>query len=328
MEYPRPKVVVSRCIEFDSVRWNGQIVRSEFVRKLIPHVDTVTVCPEVEIGLGVPRDTLRVVRVGEELQIMQPASGRDYTEEMLSFTEDFLGNLGEVDGFILKGRSPTSGLMGVKIYPAVRDAPAMGRGAGVFGGEVKRRFGHLALEEEGRLNNSRIREHFLRKLYTLARFRHVKPSDEVKDLVRFHTENKLLLKSYNQKEMRAMGRLVANQEKLHMRELVNGYEERLHRALARAPRCPSYINVLMNSMGYFSEELTGGEKAFFLDLLEKYREGRAPLIAPIDIMRSWIIRFEEDYLQRQTFFQPYPEELLDVDSIVEACGARDYWKEI
>ena len=312
MEYPRPKVVVSRCIEFDSVRWNGQIVRSEFVRKLIPHVDTVTVCPEVEIGLGVPRDTLRVVRVGEELRIMQPASGRDYTEEMLSFTEDFLSNLGEVDGFILKGRSPTSGLMGVKIYPAVRDAPAMGRGAGVFGGEVKRRFGHLALEEEGRLNNSRIREHFLTKLFTMSRFRAVKSSNSMKELVQFHTENKLLLMAYNQERMRILGRIVANPDKRPFGELIRDYEEHLVGAFSKASRYTSNINVLMHGLGYFSDELSSNEKAFFLDSLERYRSGSIPLSVPLNIIRSLIVRFQEDYLVQQTFFEPYPEGLMEI----------------
>jgi uncharacterized protein YbgA (DUF1722 family) len=105
------------------------------------------------------------------------------------------------------------------------------------------------------------------------------------------------------------------------------YQEHLYKAMRRAPRCNGYVNTLMNSLGYFSQKLSGAEKRFFLDRLDDYREGRAPLVVPVDILLSWVVRFSEPYLGRQTFFNPYPEELVDVDSIVEACGGRDYWKD-
>jgi uncharacterized protein YbgA (DUF1722 family) len=301
--------VISRCIEFDSVRWNAQVISSDFVRALVNHVDYTTVCPEVEIGLGVPRDTLRLVKQGEELRLMQPATGLDVTEKMREFAGEFLDSLGEVDGFILKGRSPTSGLRGVKVYSALR-------------------FSHLALEEEGRLKNSRIREHFLRKLYTLARLREIRDSEDVNDLIGFHTRNKLLLKAYNQKETRALGRIVANAGEKTLGDDMDEYREHLHRALGRPPRCTSYVNVLMSSMGYFRDGLSKEEKEFFLDTIRRYRDGKIPLIVPVDILRAWMVRFDEGYLKQQTFFEPYPEALLDIDSITEACGGRDYWKEV
>jgi uncharacterized protein YbgA (DUF1722 family) len=98
--------------------------------------------------------------------------------------------------------------------------------------------------------------------------------------------------------------------------------------LRRPPRCNAYVNVLTNSMGYFKDGLKRAEKEFFLGLLEGYREGRVPLVAPLDVLRSWVVRFDEGYLAAQSFLEPYPVELLDVDSIVEACGSRDYWKDL
>lgn len=326
-DFARPKVVISRCIEFENIRWNAQIIRSEFVQKLIPHIEYLTVCPEFDIGLGVPRDPLRVVKTGDDLKLMQPATEIDLTEKMRRFTENFLDSLGDIDGFILKGRSPSSALRGVKIYPALKNAASIGRGPGFFGGAVKERFSHLALEEEGRLKNSRIREHFLRKLFTLAGFREARDSNDINELMKFHTDNKLFLTSYNQKELRILGRIVANKEKKPIEEIIEDYAGHLYSALRQAPRCTSYTNVLTKSMGYFSGRLSKNEKSFFLNLIEKYLDGKVPLIVPVDVVKSWIVRFDEDYLERQTFFHPYPEDLLDVDSIVEACGDRDYWKE-
>ena len=121
---------------------------------------------------------------------------------------------------------------------------------------------------------------------------------------------------------------MANHEHLETDEVYRLYEPTLHKALKRAARCISYVNVLMNSLGYFSRDLTSGEKQFFLDQLERYRNGKIPLVVPVDIMRSWIIRTEERYLGEQTFFNPYPEELMDIEAIVAACGDRDYWKNL
>lgn len=148
----------------------------------------------------------------------------------------------------------------------------------------------------------------------------------MKALVEFHTRNKIQLKAYNEKRMRELGRIVANQDNLELGYLYMLYEQILYITLRRAARCSSYYNVLMNSLGYFSKDLKSDEKQFFLHQLKRYREGRVPLVVPVDIMKSWIIRTNKEYLAHQTFFNPYPDELLDIDSIIEACGDRDYWK--
>ena len=318
--------MISRCIEFDHVRYNGQIISSDFVKGLLPHIDAVPVCPEVEIGLGVPRDSLRLVKQDEGVRLLQPATKMDYTEKMHEFTDQFFSGLGEVDGFILRSGSPSSGLTRVKIYASIEKSPTVGRGSGLFAGKVKERYGHLAVEEDLRLKHSRIREHFLRKLYTLASFRDAKKASMMGSLVDFHTRNKVQLKAYNETEMRKLGNIVANHEKRSIEAVLADYETHLYLALQRAPNCRTYTNVLKNSLGYFSHDLSSEEKKFFLERLQNYRDGKTPLIVPVDIMKSWIIRTNKEYLADQTFFNPYPEELLDIDSIIEACGDRDYWK--
>lgn len=306
----KPILVVSRCLGFEACRWNGEIVRDEFVELLARHVTCLTVCPEVEIGLGVPRDPIRVESKGGELRLVQPDTGRDLTAEMESFCQRYLGSLGEVDGFLLKARSPSCGLRDVKIFPYGKlDSGAFDKGPGFFGGEVQRRFSLLPAESEGRLKNFRLREHFLVGVFTLARFREANRKGSAGALVDFHTRHKFLLLSYSQKALRELGRVVANPGRSRPADLFQAYREGLLRALARPPRHTSNINVLMHALGYFSDKLTPGEKAHFLDALRRYSEGRIPLSVPVEIIASWIRRFEQEYLAGQEYFRPYPEEL-------------------
>jgi uncharacterized protein YbgA (DUF1722 family)/uncharacterized protein YbbK (DUF523 family) len=305
-------VVSSKCLEFEACRYNGVMIPDPFVRKLIPLADFLPVCPEMEIGLGVPRDPIRVVSSGGALKLLQPSTGLDCTEKMNSFCRSFLDSLDGVDGFILKYRSPSCGIKDVKIHPPREDAPALGKGAGFFGAAVLERFPLLPVEDEGRLNNFTIREHFLTRLFTLASFRKVLASGAMRHLVEFHSDNKLLLMAYHQGELKKMGGIVANPEKRPAAQVLEDYRLHLLRALARPPRFTAGINVLMHALGYFKQGLSAREKAFFLDQLELYRAGKVPLSAPVSVVNAWIARFDQDYLARQTFFSPYPLELLEI----------------
>ncbi len=308
----KPNVVVSKCLGFDPCRYNGITIPDRFVDKLKPHVNFITVCPEVEIGLGVPRDPIRIVFSKGVKLLLQPATGRDITEKMTSFVDTFLSSLKDIDGFILKYKSPSCGIKAVKIFSSMEANIPMQRGSGFFGGQVIERFSNLAVEDEGRLKNFKIREHFLTKLFTLARFREAKKAKAMRELVRFHTVHKFLLMAYNQKELRQLGRITANPKKQLLDNVFDDYESHLKQALSRAPRYTSNINVLMHSLGYFSKNLSAKEKAFFLEILEKYRKEKIPLSAVTSIINSWIIRFENEFLMNQTFFQPYPEDFVEI----------------
>lgn len=310
--FAKPRVVVSKCLEFAACRYNGAMIPSDVVRSLKPHVEFVPVCAEMEIGLGVPRDPIRIVAGESGLTLVQPSTGRDVTSDMNRFVDSFLGSLGEVDGFILKYRSPSCGLKEVKIFPAPAAKTTVGKTAGFFGGAVLERFPYLAVEDEGRLNNFRIREHFLTRIFTLAAFRGVMRAGAMRDLVAFQARNKLLLMAYNQKELRHLGRLVANLEKRPVPEVFAEYREHLRAALAAQPRYTSCINVLMHALGYFSEGLSSKEKAYFLASLDEYREARVPLSVPVGIIKSLIVRFDQGYLAQQSFFEPYPAGLVEI----------------
>lgn len=310
-KFPEPVVVVSECLEFGHCRYNGDMIKSEIVSSLKPFVEFRPVCAECQIGLGVPRDPIRVVRAKGSARLYQPATGLDFTAEMKAFSEKYLGGQGRVDGFIMKAYSPSCGIKGVKVYPPGDKVASVDSGAGFFGAAVLERFPDSPVEDELRLSNLRIRQHFLTKLFLAASFREMRLSGppEMKKIVRFQADNKLLLMAYNQTRMRELGRIVANHAGLSPEKVYDAYEPTLMAAFAKAPSYVSNINVLMHAMGYFSRGLSAREKAFFLDSLEKYRNKKVPLAVPLNIVRSFIVRFGEPYLESQTYFEPYPSDL-------------------
>ncbi len=309
--FPKPVVVISRCIEFDRCRYNGDRISDPFVRRLKDFVDFQPVCPEVAIGLGVPRPPVRMVIDQGKKMLYQPSTGRDVTAEMEQFINEYLGSLGAVDGFILKFGSPSCGLKNVKVYVGIEKVTRTVKDSGYFGGSVQERFPGLAIEDEGRLKNFTIREHFLTKIFTLARFRGLQQGT-MQQLVDFHTKNKLLLMAYHQSRMRKLGSIVANHEKLDRETVFARYEEILREALERVPPFTANINVLLHAFGGFKDVLSKEEKKFFLDSIEEYRDERIPLSTLLYILKTWSLRFENSYLMEQHFMEPYPRELIDI----------------
>jgi uncharacterized protein YbgA (DUF1722 family)/uncharacterized protein YbbK (DUF523 family) len=311
-EFKKPKVVISRCLGFESCRYDGQIISSRFVDKLKNYVEYITPCPEVDIGLGTPRDSLRVVRKNGSLSFVQTNTGKNYTEEINKYANNFLYDIEDVDGFILKEGSPSCGFKSVKYYPGSEKVASNTKGPGFFGGAILKRFPQHPIENEGRLRNFNIREHFLTRLFLMPEIRELKVDSTIKKLVNFHSRNKLLLMAYNQNLMRKLGKLVANNDDIPVEELVQKYIEVFLQAVNRTPRYTSNINVLMHALGYFKDVLKTEEKAFFLDALESYRNGKVPLSVPLYLIKSYIVKYDNDYLKSQTYFEPYPEGLIEI----------------
>lgn len=312
MTTARPTVLFSRCLGFEACRYNGGIVAAPIVDALKPFVNPISVCPELSIGLGVPRAPIRLLGTGGTVRLVQPETGLDVTSSMRAFMDEFLTGAEEsYDGAVLKSGSPSCGIRDVKAYAGMERGAASRRTSGLFGGGVADRLSGGAVEDEGRLRNLDIRHHFLTQLFARARFRVVESRQETRALIEFHARHKLILMAYSQAGMRELGHLVANPDRRATSAVVAAYGARFMAALARAPRRGSVVNVLMHALGYVSERLTAREKAFFLTTLEEYRAGRIPLTVPSSLMRSWIVRFEVPYLADQVFFEPYPRELTD-----------------
>lgn len=324
-EFSRPRIVISRCIEFDPCRYDGSKIPSPIVKHLKFYADFIPVCPEVEIGLGIPRATLRIVRIRAVDHLIQPATGRDVTEDMKIFSARFLDSLPPVDGFILKWGSPTSGTSNIRVYPSSGKSMAIEKNAGFFAREVLKRFSYLPIEDDLRLNNPRIRDHFLTGTFTLATFREAEKTGNREDLVRFHAADKLLLMACHQRLMHKMGQIMATGATMKPEELFVHYRRMLCAALAEVPRYTKDINVLQHVLGHFSNRVTTEETEYCLRLIDRYKNGYATLAEPRNLLRSWVIRFQDTSLKDQTFFAPYPFELAEFPDDFTGRG-RDVWK--
>jgi len=311
-KFPTPKVVVSRCLGFEACRYDGSVINEPFIPMLKPHVEFITPCPEKEIGLGVPRKPVRLVQENQDKHLFQPATDTDVTKKMEDYIDQFLRELGEVDGFILKHRSPSCGLSNVKIYYGFDEKVNHFRGKGMFGEAILSSHGSLPVEDEGRLRNFSIREHFLTRLYTMASFREFKKEPTMKGLVDFHTNNKFLFMAFSQETMRELGRITANPEKQDLQQVINSYEVLMRKMLASLPKFTSWINVIEHAFGFVSDGLEKDEKNFFINSIEEYRDERIPLSTLIKLLKSYALRFNQDYLLRQTFLKPFPLDLVQI----------------
>ncbi|MFZ5586718.1 MAG: DUF523 domain-containing protein [Thermodesulfobacteriota bacterium] len=186
----KPKILVSKCLGFARCRYNGETISDPFTDKLKPWVEFTPVCPEMEIGLGAPRHPVRLVEGQGRVRMVQPASGRDLTAAMAAFASSLAGSLADLDGLLLKSRSPSCGPMDVKIYSDSKPGSASRRGRGLFADAILGMKPGIAVEHEGRVLNLHLREHFLSRIFTLARLRQLTVKPSIKALMEFHAANR------------------------------------------------------------------------------------------------------------------------------------------
>ncbi|WP_319507320.1 DUF523 and DUF1722 domain-containing protein [uncultured Methanolobus sp.] len=318
-KFPKPVVLVSRCLEFDNVRYNGQVIPSQIVRDMIPFVDFIKVCPEVEIGLGVPRETLRIIKQDGEYRLVQPKTGEDLTEKMNTFTSEFLDELGDMDGFIFKGLSPSMGIEDVKVYSGISMSPVIEKSAGLFAGEVIARYPGYPIEENERLRNSHIRHHFLTQLYTFTTFRQVKKESSLEGLLKFHKNNRFLFMSYNTEILVEMSELLGSGKKVN--QLFSEYESLLKQLMRKPGSLDLKMGTARNMFSMF-EDTTPAENSFFEDMLGRYSNNRISEDCVIELLRMFASRsFGEDAYE-YSFLYPYPEGL---KALVDEKREKEYW---
>lgn len=309
--FPRPQLVVSRCLGFEPVRYNGQIIRDDFVQRLAAHCDVTVVCPEVEIGLGVPRPPVRLVRSarsGARPRLLQPDTGRDLTAVMDDFAGRFLHELGAADGFVLKGRSPSCGLGDAKVFAGVEDEEHLMRTAGAFASVVLDRCGSAALEDEARLHEDGPRERFLTLLFGLARLRAVE-SGGLGALQRFHARYESVLLAYDDRGRRQLDGLVEAAAARPTPAALASYRELFARALARPARAVGHINALQYALAPVADRFTPSDRRVYFERLNELRGGGVPMVETLWKLRAWALRFEPVSDATQAYLDPYPRAL-------------------
>ena len=315
MNFSKPNIVVSKCIEFDKCRYNGDIIHSSAVSDLKEFVNFIPVCPEVEIGLGIPRPTIKIIENKEGRILVGSTSGQNITEKMNEFTESFFYNINksEIDGFLLKSSSPSCGYKDSKVYSTLEKGMAVRKNSsGFFTEKAEENFPNLFYETEGRLENFGIREEYYTKIFVSAKLREIIKNDKIKELIEFHSKNKYLLMSYSSNQLKKLGNIIANREKKELKDVFSEYKKEFQNTMKKNRKAGGNINVMLHIMGYFSEKIKKEERDFFLEKIEEYKNKMIPLSLIVSILESWTIRFNEEYLEGQSIFNPFPKKLIRV----------------
>ena len=284
---------VSQCLLGDRVRYDGQHKRDAFITDTLGQwVDYVPVCPEVECGLPVPREAMRLVGPVEAPRLMTQRSERDLTDQMMTWANRRVRELEQEDlcGFIFKARSPSSGMERVKIYNG--RGGLSGHGSGLFAGAFMAHFPLLPVEEEGRLNDPVLRENFIERIFTLKRYRDTVRTEGTRSaLMRFHAANKFLITAHSPKACTAMGRMLAETKGKSFNAIAQTYETELLKHLGLIATVRKHVNVLQHIMGYFKRELDADEKQELLAVIESYRNGQIPLIVPVTLLNHYARKY-------------------------------------
>jgi uncharacterized protein YbgA (DUF1722 family)/uncharacterized protein YbbK (DUF523 family) len=305
------KIGISACLLGEKVRWNGGHALNRFVAHTLGRfVSFVPVCPEVECGLGTPRETLRLVGGVAAPRLVTSKTGIDHTDRMQAWAARRLDQLADENlcGFIFKKDSPSSGLLRVKVYND-KGQPVK-QGVGMFARAFTERYPRIPVEEEGRLNDPKLRENFIEQIFVLKDWRDTLAQGRTMGrLVAFHTRQKLLVLSHSQKHYRQMGRLVAEGKRLTPGERYDRYESLLMEALALQTTIKKNTNVLLHILGHFKKQLSADEKQEMLEVMDNYRAEQIPLIVPVTLINHYVRKYEKAYLAQQTYLNPHPLEL-------------------
>jgi len=305
------RVAISSCLLGQKVRYDGGHKHDPFLTETLgQYLEWVPVCPEVEIGLGVPRPTLRLERRDEQICLIMPNGNRDLTQTMKAFARRRVKKLAESDicGYVLKKNSPSCGMERVKVYKP--EGHPAGTDRGIFAAVLLEEMPYLPVEEEGRLHDPRLRENWVTRVFAFHRLKNLWSSRwSMKDLVSFHTAHKYLLLAHSPDHYRKLGQLVAQGKSIPREELRIRYESEFMTGLKRLATPAKNVNVLHHMLGFFKKLLPDDVRMEIHGIIEDYRRGVIPLVVPITLIAHYARRLNVMYLLDQVYLYPHPKEL-------------------
>lgn len=307
----RIRVGISRCLLGESVRFDGGHKRDAFINdRLGRHFEFVSLCPEVAIGLGIPRPPIRLVGDPERPKVLGAKDPSiDVTARLTDYARCQAQMLSGLSGFILKKDSPSCGMERVRVYGQQQGMPAR-NGSGVFALELMRANPWLPVEEEGRLNDPLLRENFVTRVFVYHRWQRLLAGNlSAAALLDFHARHKYLLMGHSQAAYQRMGRMLSHLAGSDLRALAGDYEAELMGALKRRVTRQRHVNVLQHIMGYLKTTIDGSDKRELTASIESYRRGEVPLVVPLTLLRHYFRRHPDPYIERQVYLRPHPEDL-------------------
>jgi len=307
----KPRLGISACLLGEKVRYDGQHKLDHFLCDMLGQfVAWHPVCPEVGCGLPVPRESMHLEGTPAAPRLVTTRTRRDLTGQMQAWIDGILPELAAADlrGFVFKSKSPSSGMRDIKIYTA--EGMPSAKGAGIFAKAFMARFPLLPVEDEGRLNDPRLRENFIERVFVYDRWRRYEADDgSLAGLVDFHTRHKLLVMSHSPAAVSELGRIVAGAKRRDHATLRGEYLARLMPALSLQATIRKHTNVLHHIMGYFKRELAADEKAELLEVIAAYHDDQIPLVVPVTLLRHHVRKHGQPYLRDQVYLSPCPAEL-------------------
>jgi uncharacterized protein YbgA (DUF1722 family)/uncharacterized protein YbbK (DUF523 family) len=309
---PKPRLGISACLLGEKVRYDGGDRKDYFLTETFGrHIQWVPVCPEVEIGMGIPREAVRLVGDPVKPRMIAERSGKDWTPQFNSFAAKRVRALRglELAGYIFKKDSPSCGMKRVRVYTA-KGVPTR-QGRGLFAATVIMELPLLPVEEEGRLNNPALRENFIERVFAYHRWQRLAQRRRpISSLVDFHTRHKFLLLAHSERHYRKLGRIVAVVRGLSLTDAYQEYGHLFMQGLAIHATVKKHCNVLRHMMGYFSKELSPAEREELIGHIIDFRRNLVPLVVPLTLVRHYVNKYDVGYLQGQVYLQPNPKDLL------------------
>jgi len=306
------KLGIAKCLLGEKVRYDGSQKLDRYLRDVLgQYVEWVPVCPEVECGMSIPREAVRLVGDLDSPRLVGRSSGKDWTDTMHEWGKGRLDRLAHEDicGYVFRFGSPSNGMNRVKVY---QDGNRVRHdGTGMWARMVMEKFTDLPFEDDGRLHDPALRENFISRVFTLKRWRDAMSEGfTARALVEFHTCHKMLIMAHNEKIYRAMGKIVARAGTDVPELIFPEYFEMLFNALTYKLTVKKHINVLMHAFGYFKKDLNADEKQEMLELLDQFSKELIPLVAPVTLLNHYVRKYSKDYLAKQYYLNPYPAELM------------------
>ena len=301
----KPKIVVSECLYGTKCRYDGQGYYDKVIQSLKDYVDIQTVCPELAIGLSIPREPIRIEmnKENEEYRLIDYNSKNDYTNQMTEFSEEFINGLDDIDGFILKSRSPTCGLKDAKVYYCGNKCSIRSNENGFFSQKIIDKYDYLPIENEGRLKNYNIRDNFFTRIFFINNLKNNK------NIIEFHKNNLLLLKSYDEESTNEVSDIL-NENR--MEDQVHQYKEKVLNIVSNQRKKENKLSIIIKVFEKYKNMLNEEEINMFNGLIESYENQRIPFSTLEVVIKMYETRFKDKDILNQTFFYPYPENLINI----------------
>ena len=306
---------ISSCLVGEKVRFDGGHKQNRYILDTLgQYFSYRSFCPEMAIGLGIPRETIRLAAIDNRIEaIGNQHAELNFTRPLIQIAEEQLNWHRQLFGYIVKKDSPSCGMERVRVYRG--DLPKR-EGEGLYTAILMRNFPTLPVEEEGRLGDPVLRESFVKRVFIYKRWHElIARGLDWAGLTDFHARHKLILYSHNQELGRQLGRELAASHQQPVDDYATKYLAQLMNILKISAKRSNHVNVLEHIRGYLKQDLDKSDKQELTESIENYRRGLLPLIVPITLLRHHFRRNPHDYIERSYYLQPHPDELMLLNSL-------------